>query len=102
MVLERGIFQGKTGDRHRYRFQVSALAAQSIQPDKPHSLQIHGRAVDGVITEVGDRHIEVGLAENVGQVLPHPEVIFDLTVLVDLVDRRVCEIDKEPSRFSTS
>jgi len=102
VVLERGIFQGKTGDRHRYRFQVSALAAQSIQPDKPHSLQIHGRAVDGAITEVGDQHIEVGLAENVGQVLPHLEVIFDLTVLVDLVDRRVCEIDKDPSRFSVS
>lgn len=54
IVLERGAAQGTEGNLHRYRFPVSPLVAQGIQPDKPHTLQVHGRAVDGSIVAVGE------------------------------------------------
>jgi hypothetical protein len=101
-IFERGVFQGKVGERYCYRFGVAPLVLEQIAPDRPHSLEIYGQKIDGEIIRCGERNIEIAIAENRGEILPHIEVIFDLAILIDLVDRRIVEIDREPERFAVS
>jgi len=102
VMLEGGIFQQQLADRFLYRFRISASAARSINADQPCILEIHGRRIDGDIHAVlGDScSIVLSLTEDQGKVLTSIDVIFDLTILIDLVDRRLVMIDKEPERFT--
>ena len=102
LSLERGIHHGNIGGKHYYRFEVDPLTTKQMNADKPHALEIHGNQVDGMLMSVSGKTVEVALSEYYGKVLPLLDIVFDLSLLLDLVDRRICEIDRDPSRFNVS
>jgi len=104
LMLEGGVLQQQIGDRFLYRFRISAAAARSINADQPCILEIHGRRVDGEIHAVSEdsRTIVLSLSDDQGKVLTSIDVIFDLTILIDLVDRRLVKVDQDPERFAAS
>jgi hypothetical protein len=66
-------------------------------------LSIDGNAVLGSITAIPQDKLEVEIAlyENRGRLIPTLEIIIDLKVLIDLIDRRIVAIDKDPTKFKT-
>ena len=84
VILERGVYQKAVGDRFLYRFSVSPLLLEQISADRPHKIEIQGTPVNGAIAACGDRYVEIELGEDRGRILPQVEVIFDLTILIDL------------------
>jgi AAA domain-containing protein/phospholipase D-like protein len=102
LTLEEGLLIKKFGDAYCYRFSVSQLTLQSVQVDRPHRLEINKRHVEGSIISGGDGLIVVELSSDYGKILHRIDVIFDVSVLLDLVDRRLVDIDREPSKWNTS
>ena len=79
---------------------MSQLIIQSYQADRPHRLEIGGKHIDGSIISAGDGIIEIEVSSNFGDILHRVDVIFDLSVLLDLVDRRIVDIDREPKKWN--
>ena len=102
LTLEEGLFIKKLGDAYCYQFSVSQLTLQSIQVDRPHRLEINKRHIEGSIISGGDGLIVVELSSDYGKILHRIDVVFDVSVLLDLVDRRLVDIDREPSKWNTS
>ena len=102
LTLEEGLLIKKLGDAYCYRFSVSQLTLQSVQVDRPHRLEINKRHVEGSIISGGDGLIVVELSSDYGKILHRIDVVFDVSVLLDLVDRRLVDIDREPSKWNTS
>lgn len=97
--LESGIYQGKIAEKHCYRFRIAQRNAKEIDADRPHVVEVHGNQVDGNIISVSETFVDIALAEYFGKVLPLLDLVFDLSLLIDLVDRRVVEIDRNPKHF---
>ena len=102
LTLEEGLLIKKLGDAYCYRFSVSQLTLQSVQVDRPHRLEINKRHVEGSIISGGDGLIVVELSSDYGKILHRIDVVFDVSVLLDLVDRRLVDIDREPSKWNPS
>jgi superfamily I DNA and/or RNA helicase len=102
LTLEEGRFIRKIGESFCYRFNVSQLIIKSLQADRPHRIEIGQKHVDGSIVTAGDGKIELELSSNYGDILHRADIIFDLSVLLDLVDRRLVDIDKDPKAWNAS
>lgn len=97
--ITNGIFQASLGDKHIYRFQLPKEPEKQIEPDRPYGLRIDKQSVRGGIYALTEHFVEIELNENRGRHIPVIEIIVDLTILIDLVDRTIVRIDREPSKF---
>ena len=102
LTLEGGRFIKRLGDNYCYRFNVSQLIIQAYQADRPHRLEIGGNHIEGSIAAAGDGIIEIEIASDLGNSIHRVDVIFDLSVLLDLVDRRIVDIDKDANSWNTN
>lgn len=100
--ITNGIFQSTIGDKFIYRFQLPKEPEKTIEPDRPYLLRIDRKEIKGAIYSLTEYYVEVELHEDWGKHVPIIEIIVDLTILIDLVDRTIVKIDKEPSKFEIS
>lgn len=100
LSLEKGIYQGEIAHFQCYRFEVPKITSQSVDADRPHAIEVHGTQVDGSIRSVSEKTIDVAVSEYYGRVLPLLDVVFDLSLLIDLVDRRLCDIDRDEQKYN--
>ena len=98
LTLEEGRFTKRLGESNCYRFNVSQLIIQSYQADRPHRLEIGNGTLMEASSQQDDGIIEIEVSSNFGDILHRVDIIFDLSVLLDLVDRRIVEIDREPKK----
>ncbi len=101
--LHNGILQQELADKYIYKFFLPKQPEKPLEADKPYILSIDGNTVKGSITAIPHDKLEVEIAlyENRGRTIPTLEIIIDLKVLIDLIDRRIVAIDKEPTKFKT-
>lgn len=97
--LYNGILQQELASRHLYKFETPNEPEKTIEPDKPYILSIDGKVIDGSIYSVTEQYIEIELKESYGQLIPSIDVIIDLRILLDLIDRRIVLLDREPNKF---
>lgn len=101
--LYNGILQQALAEKYIYKFSLPREPERKLEPDKPYILSIDGNTIKGSITAIPQDRFEVEITfyENFGRLIPTLEIIIDLKVLIDLIDRRIVAIDKEPSKFKT-
>ncbi|MBN1969873.1 MAG: AAA family ATPase [Candidatus Delongbacteria bacterium] len=97
--LTNGLFQTSIGDKYIYRFELPKEPEKQIEADRPYSLRVDKQHVIGGIYSVTEHYAEIELFEYRGRHLPIIEIIVDLTVLIDLVDRTIVSIDREPLKY---
>ena len=97
--LYNGLLQQSLQNRYLYKFETPNDPDKKIEPDKPHIFSIDGTAVDGNIFSINEKFIEVELRKSRGKLIPSIDIIIDLRILLDLIDRRIVLIDKEPNKF---
>ena len=102
--LYNGILQQIIADKYIYKFALPKEPERILEPDKPYILSIDGITIKGGITAIPqDRsEVEIELYENKGKIIPALDIIIDLKVLIDLIDRRIVAIDREPNSFKTT
>lgn len=99
IILYNGLLQQSLPNKFLYKFETPNDPDKKIEPDKPHTLSIDGIAVDGTIFSINENYIEIELKESHGKLIPSINIIIDLRILLDLIDRRIVLIDKEPNKF---
>lgn len=101
--LHNGILQQIFADKFIYKFPLPKEPERPLEPDKPYILSIDGNIVKGSISAIPQdkSEVEIELYENNGRIIPAIDIIIDLKVLIDLIDRRIVAIDKEPTKFKT-
>jgi hypothetical protein len=97
--LYSGILHQTFPDKFLYIFESPKEADKSVEADKPHILIIDGKTVAGNIFSVTEKKIEIELEKDFGKIIPLIEVIIDLRLLIDLVDRKIVKIDRDPNKF---
>lgn len=97
--LYNGILQQDIAEKYLYKFDVPNEPEKSIEPDRPYILHIDNKTIDGNIYSITGSYVEIELKEHRGQIIPSIDIIFDLKVLLDLIDRRIVLIDREPDKF---
>lgn len=102
--LTNGLLQPTSIPKYVYRFELPEEPEKQIEPDRPYEFRINHRQVKGEIHSLNEKEgfTEIYFNEDYGKHIPFIEVIFDLTILIDLVDRTIVQIDKEPTRFETT
>jgi len=100
--LYNGLFQQILADKYLYKFETPNDPEKAIEADKPYILSIDGKAVKGGVYSITEQYVEIELHENKGRIIPTLDIIIDLRILIDLIDRRIVSIDKEPSKFKLS
>ncbi|PIP17539.1 MAG: hypothetical protein COX43_03795 [Parcubacteria group bacterium CG23_combo_of_CG06-09_8_20_14_all_35_9] len=101
--LYNGILQQTLAEKYIYKFSLPKEPERKLEPDKPYILSIDGNTIKGSITAIPQDRLEVEITfyENFGRFIPALEIIIDLKDLIDLIDKRIVAIDKEPSKFKT-
>lgn len=97
--ITNGILQSSLGDKYIYRFQLPNAQDKQIEADRPYGLRIDKQQISGSISTINDEYVEIELKKSEGQYIPMIEIIIDLTILIDLVDRTIIRIDREPKKF---
>lgn len=102
--LKNGVFQHELSGMFIYKFSLPTEPERTLEPEKPYLLSIDGTKVKGnIISVINDKSTtELEFDKNYGKVIPTLDVIIDLKVLIDLIDRRITTIDKEPSNYNVS
>lgn len=100
--LYNGLLQQDITEKYLYKFEAPNDPEKVIEPDKPYILSTDGKTVDGSIYSITEKNIEIELKEYYGQLIPSLDVITDLRILLDLIDRRIVLFDKEPSKFKVN
>jgi len=103
LKLHNGILQQTFANKFIYKFPLPKEPERPLEPDKPYILRIDGNTVKGSISAIPQdkSEVEIELYENKGRIIPSLDIIIDLKVLIDLIDRRIVAIDKEPTKFKT-
>jgi len=101
--LFNGIFQQELAGKYIYLFSLPKEHDKQIEVDKPYIFSIDNSTIKGSIITIliNKLEIEIELYENKGRLIPALEIIIDLKVLIDLIDRRIVAIDKDPNKFKT-
>jgi hypothetical protein len=97
--LCNGLFQQSLADKYIYKFDTPRDPERKIEPDKPYVFTVDGRSINGSIFSIHNKYVEVELWENLGRQIPIIEIIMDLKILLDLVDRRIADIDRNPDKY---
>lgn len=98
--LYNGIQQQILSERYIYKFDPPNEPEKTIEPDKPYILSIDGEAIRGSIFAVSERYVEIELWKNYGRTIQVIDIIVDLRILIDLVDRRIVSMDREPEKYN--
>ena len=99
ITLYNGLLQQSLPNKFLYKFETPNDPDKKFEPDKPHTLSIDGNVIDGSIISINENYIEIELRESFGKLIPSIDIIIDLRILLDLIDRRIVLIDKEPNNF---
>lgn len=94
LVLEQGILIRQISEHYCYLFEVSQLVIESYSFDKPHRFEINKKHIDGQVYSAAEGKVEIHLTESHGKILHELQIVFDVCILLDLIDRRLVDIDR--------
>ncbi len=99
IILYNGLLQQSLPNKYLYKFETPNDPDKTIEADKPYILSIDGTAIGGSIFSINEKYIEIELLKSRGQIIQRIDIIIDLRILLDLIDRRIVLIDRDPNKF---
>lgn len=102
LILEQGLLIRQIGEYYCYVFEVSQLVIESYSFDKPHRFELFKKHIDGQVYSAAEGNVEIHLTESHGKILHELHIVFDVCILLDLVDRRLVDIDRNKKDLHSS
>jgi nucleoside-triphosphatase THEP1 len=98
LLIKNGQFLNSVGDVYVYEFSLEFF--QNIEPDTDIEIRIKNEIVNGRITAVNEKIIQVELERNIGQIIPEARLVISSYYLLQLLCEKLKKVKSGEIKFS--